>query len=197
MFTREQTLRKPLWDRSGWNTMTPTPLCGLTRSSNSAWSCWSWMETEAWWMPCLHVDYVHWQDWVSSSECASCKCQIWACQCQAWLEHFMVTCAPRPGLDKEISKVLVLCRTQNYCVTALQDQKLLTCTRKAKQLKVLCKLLWLCSFAMQTPVKMMSVWINNMLSALSARRMLQVSMRDLCMHVFLPAPETSFQRQLW
>lgn len=49
----------------------------------------------------------------------------------------MVTCAVRPGLDKEKA---ISCRTQNYSVTPLQDQKLLKCTRKEKQLKVLCRL---------------------------------------------------------
>lgn len=92
------------------------------------------------------------------------------------------------GQGEPHQQVLVLCRTQTCSVTSLQDQKLLTCSRKAKQMKVLCKLLWLCSFAMQTLVKMMTAWINNMLSALSAKTEHYKSIWEICACMFSLQP---------
>lgn len=159
-------MSKPLWDRSGWNSMTPTPSCGLTRSSNSAWSCWSWMETEAWWMPCLHVDYVHSQDWVSSSEHASNVKSLVASVTRAL--HGDLCSEAWAGQGEAIS-----CMTQNTEVH-----------REGETAEGTMQAVWLCSFTMQTSAKMMTVWINNMLSALSARTEHYKSILEICPCIF-------------
>lgn len=54
--------------------------------------------------------------------------------------HFLLlTYVPRPQLYKEnpICKLLAACRTRNYSITSLQDQNMLKCTRKVRQLKLL------------------------------------------------------------